>query len=98
MSETPADPTKTIEFHFDFGSPNAYFSHLVLPQIAQRTGATVKPVPVQLLMFTSPLISQLPPFETLPLILVMLSEPPNTDTLLGLSVFSKSKTFSKLEM
>lgn len=48
MSENPADGTKTIEFHFDFGSPNAYFSHLVLPQIAARTGASVKTVPVLL--------------------------------------------------
>ena len=58
----------------------------------------MKPEPVQLLMFTLLSILQLPPLETLPLILVMLSEPPYTDTLLGLSVFSKSKTFSKLEM
>lgn len=34
-----------IEFIFDFGSPNAYLSHKVLPEIAARTGATVKLVP-----------------------------------------------------
>ena len=34
-----------IEFIFDFGSPNAYLSHKVLPGIAARTGATVKLVP-----------------------------------------------------
>jgi 2-hydroxychromene-2-carboxylate isomerase len=39
---------KTLEFHFDFGSPNAYFSHRVLPDIAQRTGAEVVYVPVLL--------------------------------------------------
>ena len=38
----------TVEFHFDFGSPNAYLSHLVLPGIEQRTGATVTYVPVLL--------------------------------------------------
>jgi 2-hydroxychromene-2-carboxylate isomerase len=37
-----------VEFHFDFGSPNAYLSHLVIPQIEQRTGATFEYVPVLL--------------------------------------------------
>ena len=36
------------EFHFDFGSPNAYLSHLVLPAIEQRTGAKFEYVPVLL--------------------------------------------------
>ncbi len=27
-----------VEFHFDFGSPNAYLSHLVIPEIEKRTG------------------------------------------------------------
>jgi 2-hydroxychromene-2-carboxylate isomerase len=27
-----------VEFHFDFGSPNAYLSHLVIPDIERRTG------------------------------------------------------------
>ncbi len=26
-----------VEFHFDFGSPNAYLAHLVIPEIEQRT-------------------------------------------------------------
>ena len=39
---------KTAEFHFDFGSPNAYLSHLVLPRIERRTGATFVYVPVLL--------------------------------------------------
>ena len=28
-----------VEFHFDFGSPNAYLAHLVIPEIEQRTDA-----------------------------------------------------------
>lgn len=35
----------TVDFIFDFGSPNAYLSHQVLPGIAQRTGATFRYVP-----------------------------------------------------
>lgn len=37
-----------IKFYFDFGSPNAYLSHKVLPDIAQRTGASVEYVPILL--------------------------------------------------
>jgi 2-hydroxychromene-2-carboxylate isomerase len=37
-----------IEFHFDFGSPNAYLSHLVIPDIERRTGATFVYVPILL--------------------------------------------------
>lgn len=37
-----------VEFHFDFGSPNAYLSHLVIPAIEQRTGARFEYVPVLL--------------------------------------------------
>ncbi len=37
-----------VEFHFEFGSPNAYLAHRVLPGIAARTGATVRYVPVLL--------------------------------------------------
>jgi len=37
-----------VEFHFDFGSPNAYLSHLVIPAIEQRTGAKFQYVPVLL--------------------------------------------------
>ena len=36
------------EFHFDFGSPNAYLSHRVLPGIEQRTGVRFVYVPVLL--------------------------------------------------
>ncbi len=42
-----ASPVK-VEFLFDFGSPNAYLSHLVIPQIERRTGATFDYVPVLL--------------------------------------------------
>ena len=37
-----------VEFHFDFGSPNAYLSHLVIPDIERRTGAKFVYVPVLL--------------------------------------------------
>ena len=37
-----------VEFHFDFGSPNAYLAHLAIPAIEERTGATFDYVPVLL--------------------------------------------------
>src|SRR5689334_13422952 len=37
-----------VEFHFDFGSPNAYFAHKVIPGIEQRTGARFDYVPILL--------------------------------------------------
>jgi 2-hydroxychromene-2-carboxylate isomerase len=37
-----------VEFHFDFGSPNAYLSHKVIPAIETRTGARFSYVPVLL--------------------------------------------------
>ena len=37
-----------VEFHFDFGSPNAYLSHIVIPDIERRTGAKFEYVPVLL--------------------------------------------------
>jgi 2-hydroxychromene-2-carboxylate isomerase len=37
-----------VEFLFDFGSPNAYFAHKVIPEIEKRTGATFTYVPVLL--------------------------------------------------
>jgi 2-hydroxychromene-2-carboxylate isomerase len=37
-----------VEFHFDFGSPNAYLAHIVIPEVEQRTGATFKYVPILL--------------------------------------------------
>jgi 2-hydroxychromene-2-carboxylate isomerase len=37
-----------VEFHFDFGSPNAYLSHLVIPDIERRTGAAFTYVPILL--------------------------------------------------
>ena len=37
-----------VEFHFDFGSPNAYLSHRVIPSIEARTGARFVYVPVLL--------------------------------------------------
>ena len=38
----------TIDFIFDFGSPNAYLAWRVLPQIAARTGAAVNLIPALL--------------------------------------------------
>ena len=40
--------TAKVEFHFDFGSPNAYLSHLVIPEIARRQGVKFNYVPVLL--------------------------------------------------
>lgn len=37
-----------VEFLFDFGSPNAYFAHKVIPGIEKRTGAKFEYVPVLL--------------------------------------------------
>jgi 2-hydroxychromene-2-carboxylate isomerase len=37
-----------VEFLFDFGSPNAFLSHRVMPEIEQRTGATFVYTPVLL--------------------------------------------------
>lgn len=37
-----------VEFHFDFGSPNAYLAHKVLPDIQKRTGVRIAYVPVLL--------------------------------------------------
>ena len=38
----------SIQFLFDFGSPNAYLCHKVLPAIAARTGAQIEYVPILL--------------------------------------------------
>ena len=35
----------TVDFLFDFASPNAYLAHRVLPAIAERTGAEIRIVP-----------------------------------------------------
>jgi 2-hydroxychromene-2-carboxylate isomerase len=40
--------TPAVEFHFDFGSPNAYFAHKVIPAIEQRTGVTFAYLPILL--------------------------------------------------
>ena len=41
-------PTVTVQFLFDFGSPNAYLSHKVIPAIEARTGAVFEYVPILL--------------------------------------------------
>jgi len=40
--------TKSVDFIFDFGSPNAYLAGKILPAIAARTGATVNCIPALL--------------------------------------------------
>jgi len=40
--------SKQAEFLFDFGSPNAYLAHKVLPAIEARTGVTFTYVPILL--------------------------------------------------
>src|ERR1700693_995031 len=47
-SERNGEAMAKVEFHFDFGSPNAYLSHLVIPEIERRTGAKFEYVPVLL--------------------------------------------------
>jgi 2-hydroxychromene-2-carboxylate isomerase len=37
------DMPSTLEFYFDFGSPNAYIAHVRLPAILARAGARVEP-------------------------------------------------------
>jgi 2-hydroxychromene-2-carboxylate isomerase len=37
-----------IEFHFDFGSPNAFLAHRVIPEIERRTGARFRYLPILL--------------------------------------------------
>ena len=37
-----------VEFHFDFGSPNAYLSHRVIPEIEKRVDARFDYIPVLL--------------------------------------------------
>jgi len=36
---------RTVDFIFDFGSPNAYLAHKIIPEIAARTGARFTYVP-----------------------------------------------------
>lgn len=40
--------TVKVTFLFDFGSPNAYLSHMVIPEIEERTGVRFEYVPVLL--------------------------------------------------
>ena len=37
--------TKSVDFIFDFGSPNVYMAYKVLPEIVERTGAEINIVP-----------------------------------------------------
>lgn len=40
--------TIKVEFHFDFGSPNSYYCHRVIPEIEKRTGILFDYVPILL--------------------------------------------------
>lgn len=40
--------TRTVEFLFDFGSPNAYLAHKLIPAIEARTGASFLYTPILL--------------------------------------------------
>ena len=53
-----------VELHFDFGSPNAYLSHVVIPEIERRTGARFEYFPV-LLGGIFKLTDNAPPMQTL---------------------------------
>jgi 2-hydroxychromene-2-carboxylate isomerase len=53
-----------VEFHFDFGSPNAYLAEFVLPQIEKRTGIKFSYVPV-LLGGIYKATNNMSPFESL---------------------------------
>src|SRR6201984_911536 len=46
--ERPVAKPLTLEFQFDFGSPNAYLAELVIPGIEKRTGVKFEYVPVLL--------------------------------------------------
>ncbi|MEM6774535.1 MAG: 2-hydroxychromene-2-carboxylate isomerase, partial [Pseudomonadota bacterium] len=37
--------SKTVEFIFDFGSPNAYFAYRALAPMLERSGARLKVIP-----------------------------------------------------
>jgi 2-hydroxychromene-2-carboxylate isomerase len=38
-------PIKTVDFIFDFASPNAYFAHKALEGVVERTGAQINYIP-----------------------------------------------------
>lgn len=38
--------TKTADVYFDFGSPNSYMAHMVLPALAGRAGGALRMIPV----------------------------------------------------
>jgi 2-hydroxychromene-2-carboxylate isomerase len=56
--------TVAVEFHFDFGSPNAYLAHRVIPEIELRTGVPFRYVPV-LLGGVFKATGNVPPMESL---------------------------------
>ena len=57
-------PMTSVEFHFDFGSPNAYLAHCAIPAIEARSGAKFRYVPI-LLGGVFKLTNNRPPTEAL---------------------------------
>jgi 2-hydroxychromene-2-carboxylate isomerase len=53
-----------VEHHFDFGSPNSYLAHLVIPAIETRTGVEFAYVPI-LLGGVFKLTNNKPPLQSL---------------------------------
>lgn len=53
-----------VEHHFDFGSPNSYLAHLVIPAIEARTGVRFEYVPI-LLGGVFKLTNNKPPLQSL---------------------------------
>src|ERR1700730_2289015 len=64
QGQGPVGSSLKAEFHFDFGSPNAYLAELVLPQIEKRTGVKFDYVPV-LLGGVYKATNNMSPFESL---------------------------------
>ena len=54
-----------IEFHYDFGSPNTYFCHRLIPGVEERTGAQITYFPV-LLGGIFKATNNRPPWSSLP--------------------------------
>jgi 2-hydroxychromene-2-carboxylate isomerase len=48
LSARSGNAISKVEFHFDFGGPNACLSHWVIPEIEQRAGVKFEYVPVLL--------------------------------------------------
>ena len=81
-----------VEYHYDFASPNAYLSHLVIPVIERRTGVVFEYVPV-LLGGVFKLTGNAPPMRTLAGIRNNPHFPVNTLTIMRGAVYARSQPF-----